>query len=345
MAASSSSSSSAAAAPEAPPQPPPMYRTMAQPKVYLVGDSMTETGFHWQNGWGLELTRRLLRRADVLNRGVGGYTSRSIRALIEATASSSSSSSSNLVSANGNIAIAPDAFLPPASMGEKVAFCVLFLGTNDSNLPNHPSHVPLSEFIDNYKTIAKNLLDRSTHGIICVLPPPEHGANLLLWLKEFLPMIGVPPPDKDATPPPTRNARVQEYGNAIRQIAAELEQEQQQETETIDNSINNTQSTKKKKKWCAVVDAFGTFTERFGDCASRDVLCDGLHLGPTGHDVLMELIWNELTQRGLGVDTTEHNIQLAENLWSCPSPAWYMDEVGASSSGMPRSEPSYLAWW
>lgn len=50
-------------------------QTIFKPMFVLVGDSITEFGFD-DGGWGTMMADTYRRKADVVNRGFGGYTSR-----------------------------------------------------------------------------------------------------------------------------------------------------------------------------------------------------------------------------------------------------------------------------
>ncbi|VFQ95641.1 unnamed protein product [Cuscuta campestris] len=48
---------------------------MARPEIVLFGDSITEQSFR-SGGWGSSLADYYSRKADILNRGYGGYNTR-----------------------------------------------------------------------------------------------------------------------------------------------------------------------------------------------------------------------------------------------------------------------------
>ncbi|RLW12161.1 hypothetical protein DV515_00000720 [Chloebia gouldiae] len=50
-------------------------RRLRWPRVLLFGDSITEYSFQ-ENGWGAYLAERLVRKCDVVNRGISGYNTR-----------------------------------------------------------------------------------------------------------------------------------------------------------------------------------------------------------------------------------------------------------------------------
>ena len=97
------------------------------PKVVLIGDSITQGSFSPTAPWGALLQDYFMRKADVIDRGLGGYTSRSYLTKLE-------------------IAVRE---LDPKSVGA----VFMFLGANDCVYDTNPNHVPIPEFKKNLKTI------------------------------------------------------------------------------------------------------------------------------------------------------------------------------------------------
>ncbi len=91
------------------------------PRVILFGDSLTEQAFSPHGTWGALLADALRRRADVINRGFSGYTSRDFRELLPS-------------------------IVTPDGMSGAVAATV-FLGTNDAKDPEIARWwVPVDEY-------------------------------------------------------------------------------------------------------------------------------------------------------------------------------------------------------
>ena len=90
-----------------------------RPAIVLFGDSITQQGFGWDGGtgWVSLLSSAYSRRADVLNRGYSGYTSRHAVDLL------------------------PRVF-PAVADESNCLFATVFFGANDSALPGEqePNH-------------------------------------------------------------------------------------------------------------------------------------------------------------------------------------------------------------
>ena len=98
----------------------------SRPRVVLFGDSLTQRGFEEQ-GWASALCDYYTRRADVLNRGYGGWNSRWARF------------------------VAADLLAPAAPRdGAKPHHVVaVWFGANDAAAPTERAHVPLAEYGQN----------------------------------------------------------------------------------------------------------------------------------------------------------------------------------------------------
>jgi lysophospholipase L1-like esterase len=124
-----------------------------QRKILLLGDSLTQLSFsHQYGGWGAGLSDWYQRRADVVNRGFGGWNTRWIRYAL------------------------PE-ILPPDEQDYVLA--TLFLGANDSAKDGCDQHVPLGEYSTNLAAIIDRLKQMNNHiKIILITPPPN---NPELW--------------------------------------------------------------------------------------------------------------------------------------------------------------------
>jgi lysophospholipase L1-like esterase len=97
--------------------------------VVLFGDSLTQKGWN-EGGWCSSVANLYQRRADVYNRGYGGYNSRWARYLL------------------------PHLFpLTSENLTNKHFLVVVWFGANDATLPSEKPHVPLEEYTENIRAI------------------------------------------------------------------------------------------------------------------------------------------------------------------------------------------------
>ena len=164
-----------------------------RPSIILFGDSITEQAFGWRGddfppvdfGWASLLAADYARRADVLNRGFSGYTSRHA------------------------VDMLPRVFAGPLP---SCLFCTVFFGANDAALPGELQHVPVNEYGQNLVTIVQHIretLDSNDFPILLITPPPFH-AEAWMALKQF------DSPGRD-------NDVAKRYGNKVKEVAADLE--------------------------------------------------------------------------------------------------------------------------
>ncbi|CAD7947886.1 unnamed protein product [Amoebophrya sp. A120] len=173
---SSSSTSSGAVGGGAQPPAAEAPRYSGTPKVYCLGDSLTQGGSHNNEGWVTKLQRYFLRRADVVNRGLSGYNARWVRRFIEDMLEKDlgrprSRFGNDKEQKNTEHEDPPR---PAADQHEdaKPLFATLWLGANDACLPEAGTqHVPLGEFAENLEFIAKLLLDEYVDNLIILTPP------------------------------------------------------------------------------------------------------------------------------------------------------------------------------
>ncbi|XP_026511137.1 isoamyl acetate-hydrolyzing esterase 1 homolog isoform X2 [Terrapene carolina triunguis] len=120
------------------------------PRIVLFGDSITEFSFQ-DNGWGVLLAQKLVRKCDVLNRGLSGYNTRWANIVLP-----------RLISRSSN--------------AENTIAVTIFFGANDSALKdvNSNQHIPLKEYADNLKSMIQYLksIDITKDKIILITPPP-----------------------------------------------------------------------------------------------------------------------------------------------------------------------------
>uniref|UniRef100_A0A8C8VMU1 Isoamyl acetate-hydrolyzing esterase 1 homolog n=1 Tax=Pelusios castaneus TaxID=367368 RepID=A0A8C8VMU1_9SAUR len=136
-------------------------RLLPWPRVVLFGDSITEFSFQ-DSGWGVLLAQKLVRKCDVLNRGLSGYNTRWANIVLP-----------RLISKSSNV--------------ENTIAVTIFFGANDSALkdatPNQ--HVPLNEYADNLKSMIQYLksIGITEDRIILITPPPLCEST---WEKECI---------------------------------------------------------------------------------------------------------------------------------------------------------------
>ncbi|KAL5010818.1 hypothetical protein ScPMuIL_013123 [Solemya velum] len=119
------------------------------PKVYLLGNSITQFSFSAEGGWGSLIADHLQRKCDVVCRGFSGYNSRWWKIILPKVLT--------------------------ASDVKDAALITLFLGANDSVLADlgKAQHVPLEEFQQNMSDIVIYLqsIGVAREKIIIISPP------------------------------------------------------------------------------------------------------------------------------------------------------------------------------
>ncbi|XP_074751759.1 isoamyl acetate-hydrolyzing esterase 1 homolog [Athene noctua] len=158
-------------------------RLLRWPRVVLFGDSITEFSFQ-ENGWGAALAERLVRKCDVVNRGLSGYNTRWAKLVLPRLITKSA---------------------------ESTVAVTIFFGANDSALKdlNPKQHVPLEEYAANLKSMIHYLksVDITEDRIILITPPPLQES---VWEKECL---------AKGDQLNRRNATTGEYAHACVQVA------------------------------------------------------------------------------------------------------------------------------
>lgn len=129
------------------------------PRVILFGDSITQFAFE-ANAWGATLANKLVRKCDVLNRGLSGYNTRWAKHILPK-------------------------LIPNSCHAENVAAVTIFFGANDSSIKeeNPQQHVPLEEYAENLRSMIQYLksIDIKQDKIILITPPPIHEPS---WEKQ-----------------------------------------------------------------------------------------------------------------------------------------------------------------
>ncbi|GAY34690.1 hypothetical protein CUMW_012770, partial [Citrus unshiu] len=127
-----------------------------RPKIYLFGDSITESSFTY-GGWGASLAHHFSRTVDVVLRGYSGYNTRWAVKVMERV----------LPAANGE----------SESERERVSTIAVtvFFGANDACLPDRCGafqHVPLHEYKHNLHSIVSFLKNRWPNTLVLLITPP-----------------------------------------------------------------------------------------------------------------------------------------------------------------------------
>lgn len=118
-------------------------------QMILFGDSITEQSFR-AGGWGAALADTYSRKADVVVRGYGGYTTRWALFLLH--------------------------YIFPLGSKQPPDAATIFFGANDAALLGRTSerqHVPVEEYKENLRRIARHLKECSpTMLVVLITPPP-----------------------------------------------------------------------------------------------------------------------------------------------------------------------------
>ncbi|XP_069742374.1 isoamyl acetate-hydrolyzing esterase 1 homolog isoform X2 [Narcine bancroftii] len=123
---------------------------------------MNLEGSFENGGWGAAIASRLVRKCDVLNRGLSGYNTKWARIVL------------------------PKIISQPTNQ-ETIAAVVVFFGANDSSLKgvNPVQHVPLAEYGENLNHIIQYLKSMGIceEKMIMITPPPLDESS---WEKECI---------------------------------------------------------------------------------------------------------------------------------------------------------------
>ncbi|CAI9118208.1 OLC1v1019743C1 [Oldenlandia corymbosa var. corymbosa] len=119
-----------------------------RPQIVLFGDSITQQSFS-SGGWGASLADTYARKADIMNRGYGGYNSRWALFLLH--------------------------HLFPLGSATPPVATTIFFGANDAALlggTNERQHVPVDEYKKNLNAIVQHLKESSSTMLIVLITPP-----------------------------------------------------------------------------------------------------------------------------------------------------------------------------
>jgi isoamyl acetate esterase len=263
--------------------PPDGSYSWTRPTILALGDSITEFAVY-EGGWWRAFAGNYSRRADVVNRGLAGYTTAwAVFAADEAV----------------------------AAFGGSLAAALVWFGANDCKSPEAlggpKQSVPVDEYEDNLRTIVRKLrraaaadagtrkaaaaeagtgpparswpVPSSAPIVVLVTPPPVHEQQ---WLER----LAARAESEGKTPPAVSdrlNARVAEYAEAVRRVVVE---DQEQEQAAASSSV----------LLADVHRAFVAAGADRGDDAARRFFADGLHLSPTGSDVALKVLQAALAE-------------------------------------------------
>ncbi|XP_071733341.1 GDSL esterase/lipase At5g62930 [Rutidosis leptorrhynchoides] len=163
-----------------------------RPQIVLFGDSITEQSFKL-GGWGASLTDTYSRKADIVVRGYGGYTTRWALFMLH--------------------------HIFPLSCSTPPVATTVFFGANDAALPGRTSerqHVPIEEYKENLRKIVHHLKECSpTILIVLISPPPIDEEGRLDYAKS---VYG----EKAMKLPERTNEVTGTYANGCVEVAKEL---------------------------------------------------------------------------------------------------------------------------
>ncbi|EAN87337.1 putative esterase [Trypanosoma cruzi] len=127
----------------------------------LLGDSLTQQGY--ESGWASRLSKRYVRRADVINRGLSGYNTRWVLDILKDDTRRQQ--------------------LLPTQPG-KALFVTLMLGSNDC--AGFPQQVSLDEYGANLRAIIDTVRKHvcPVGGIFLLSPSPLDEKGRLQWLRD-----------------------------------------------------------------------------------------------------------------------------------------------------------------
>ncbi|GMH16792.1 hypothetical protein Nepgr_018633 [Nepenthes gracilis] len=120
-----------------------------RPQIVLFGDSITGQSFQL-GGWGAALANNFSRKADVFNRGYGGYNTRWALFLLHQ-------------------------IFPLHGLMKPPVAATIFFGANDAALFGRSSerqHVPVEEYKENLRKIVHHLKDCSSSMLVVLITPP-----------------------------------------------------------------------------------------------------------------------------------------------------------------------------
>lgn len=180
---------------------PSMTFALQRPQIILYGDSLTERGFS-PGGWAAGLAHLYARKADVVNRGFGGYNSRWLCQFLG------------------------DVF--KGVTGENTLLVTLFLGANDAALPDGPrasaqQHVPVEEYVSCLKAMVAHVRGLGVQRLLLITPPPVHERGRREWSLQKANVAAPVDTDWASIPLDRSNAAAGRYTDALVLLAGELQ--------------------------------------------------------------------------------------------------------------------------
>ena len=125
-----------------------MSGTRSYPKLYLIGDSLTQRAVP-ASYWAQELQERYIRKCDIINRGFSGYTSRML------------------------VQMLPE-ILQQETFNSTINIAVILIGSNDSVLPELDKRaVPVEEYGTNLNNLIGLCKQKFSTVVIVTLPPQD----------------------------------------------------------------------------------------------------------------------------------------------------------------------------
>ncbi|KAL9239604.1 hypothetical protein vseg_013913 [Gypsophila vaccaria] len=164
-----------------------------RPQIILFGDSITQQSFRL-NGWGASLADNFSRKADIFNRGYGGYTTRWALFLLHH-------------------------IFPLKQSVSPLIGATIFFGANDAALPGRTSdrqHVPIEEYKENLRKIVLHLKECSPSMLaVLITPPPIDEEGRMKYARSIY-------GEKAMTEPERTNEVTGEYASVCVSLAKEL---------------------------------------------------------------------------------------------------------------------------
>lgn len=139
-----------------------------RPEMLLFGDSLTDRGYLPGQGWALPLTGAYRRRVDIVHRGYGGYSTHDALQILPAILAPYKKGPANTPAKTSGI-----------ESTRHLAFALVWFGANDAAKPAElggtptgaKQHVPLDNYGDNLKEIARQLREVGAK-VVFLTPPP-----------------------------------------------------------------------------------------------------------------------------------------------------------------------------
>lgn len=266
--------------------------TSVHPSIVCLGDSQTQFAWSSPHGFVAGLANAYQRKADVVNRGFSGYTTRDVVRIVRWIFTRQSIGSGKTHAPKGQ----PDSVtkrLGPSTLKEPpqqgITAVILWLGCNDSIDPGQSQYVPEDEYAANLNEILDVVTGADAEGAAPAEP-------------EAAPFVLVVSPTPVLNRANHSNARKETYTEVARGVA----KERSVKHDRID-----------------FLDAYRLFLDEAEDDQHLAELldADGLHISPTGYQLLFDAISGKLEgQRGaFGASLTPEKMPSIFPPWDDPS--------------------------